>query len=226
MAFNVGTAVGSYFGTAATAQSIAVVSPASNADIVIWAQYGSSGSAPGCTVDGFAATQVGSSVNSSSETLLQYVYQGAASGSHTVAFSLGTAANIGLAAVAVGGAGATDGGNTVDSNFAGTGTNAVLSFNVTTAHNGDIVFGFANWVSGSGTIASGTGYTNCSGASSGTFSSCCMEYIVQGTAGAIQPTFTASNNSDILCGTIALQAAAGGGGGSQGGFRTRQRWRV
>lgn len=213
----VGTGVGDYANSASTTHSVSVVAPGPNSVISVWAQFNPTGGASIVggvpTVDGNPMVAVGGAVTSSSERLQQFKYLGASAGSHTVLLTLSSAATSGLAAVAFTGSGDTDGGDIVDSNFAGTGPDAVLSKNIITTNPGDLVFAFANWVSSGSTIAAGTGYTAVPGVIAGNFGSACLEYKVQSAAGSITPTFTSASNADILCGTSAFVPGSGGGGG-------------
>lgn len=76
-------------------------------------------------------------------------------------------------------------------NSAGTGANAIKTANVTTTANGDLVWGFSVSINSTG-LSVGTGFT----AHQAVTSTYYTESLIQGAAGAIPATFTATSGTD------------------------------
>lgn len=91
---------------------------------------------------------------------------------------------------------------------AGTGTDAITSGPVTTTSNGDYIFGCFADAAVVATFTAGTGFTNVdlNGQVVGT------EYLIQGSAGSISATATASGSVTTIAAIMAFKTAAAGGG--------------
>lgn len=156
-------------------------------------------------------TQIGGTINSSSQTFTLGYLPNAASGSHTVSGIASAYGGNYLGVFYVGGAATVDIGKTQDMSFQGTGANAVTySSGITTTKGNEAVIALYYSVSAAGTLSVGTspltwitlGFIN-NPATSASFG----QYYLQTTAGAINPTATTTSSSDILGGVFALTPA-------------------
>lgn len=209
--------------------SVTLTGVPSGANIVACFTWNTNGTFTSMTDNGSNMSAAGSQLNSTSNVNgVCYYDTNVASGSHTITATQTSYGGNYLVAFYVGGAGAFDGANGNNSNFAGTGANAVLGGSVTTTAAGDAIIGFFNTVSGSGTLSAGT--------SPGTFTSLGFtsavtnfgEYYTQASAGAIQAAATTSSAGDIISFTIAFRAGSAGSSGSAALFNqfTLSQWQT
>jgi hypothetical protein len=178
--------------------SITVTGVPPGADILVFS-YGQT-TAPTAANDGNAYSVLTGAVVSSGYGAQAFLLQNASGGSHTINL---TSANSIVYTVAlwISGYGAATGTPTAtDSNFAGTGTNAVAGAAVTPAVPNALLICDAGVVSGTASLAAGTGFTLLPT----TYAGQGLEYQYLSSSAPVQGTFTASGNVDALVLTVAL----------------------
>jgi len=200
MPISYGTPVEGGFGTT----SITVTAPAGAWAIVAIVQTDTT--APTGLNDGSAYTAAGQYNNGSTFWTSWYLL-GSGSGSHTIVITGGGGPHM-SAAVAIGGVNAVDIAPAgVLSNFAGTGTDAVIGPNMVTTVAGDAILCAALSNALGTTPSAGTGYTGFTRTLNGYL----WEYQTQASSGSITPTFTSGASDAYFINAISLKAASTSG---------------
>lgn len=196
-----------------TTASVTLPGVPTGATIVVMTALNSGGgnTATGCT-DGSTYTAADGGTTSSGAVIYCYTLNNASSGSHVPVISFTGSVAGWIGALYITGSNGVDLGGTADSNFAGTGTNAVLAKSITTTANGDLLIALFSPVSGTvGTTTAGTSPAATQISTTGTYNTAplFMEYFLQTLAGAIQMCATNSQNNDILTAVVAIKANPG-----------------
>lgn len=206
MSFGFGTPVESSVTAAST--SVTLTSVPAGAELVTWATWNNSTVTLSSVNDsiGGALTLRGPSLSSSSTGAVQYTLDNAAAGSHTITFTFSASSTLYVAGLYVSGTSGVDVATGQDSNFVGTGANAVTSGNMTTTTSGDAILGFFWTASGGGVVSAGTSpntFTTLGLVTANAFA----EQALQSGSGSVAANGTSSINSDILALALALKAA-------------------